>query len=105
MLDLHVHDVDFAHVLLGVPDTIHARGCRGKSGAIDHVFATYGYADGRYALLEGSWAYHAPWPFEMAITVSARRSRKPSTRRAVRAAIPRLPVVPATSQYATQPNE
>ena len=69
LLDLHVHDVDFAHYLLGIPDTVYARGRRGLSGEIDHVVATYGYADGRYACLEGSWAYHAPRPFEMAITV------------------------------------
>jgi predicted dehydrogenase len=69
LLDLHVHDVDFAQHLLGVPDTVAARGCRGPSGEIDHVFATYGYADGRYAMLEGGWMYHAPRPFEMGITV------------------------------------
>jgi predicted dehydrogenase len=69
LLDLHVHDVDFAQYLLGLPATITAVGCRGVSGQIDHSFATYSYADGRYALLEVSWAYHTPWPFEMAITV------------------------------------
>jgi predicted dehydrogenase len=69
LLDLHVHDVDFAQHLLGLPGTIRAVGCRGVSGQIDHSFATYQYPDGRYALLEVSWAYHAPWPFEMAITV------------------------------------
>jgi predicted dehydrogenase len=68
-LDLHVHDVDFVQRLLGVPDTVSARGGRGPSGEIDHVFALYGYADGRYALLEGGWTYHTPRPFEMAITV------------------------------------
>lgn len=69
LLDLHVHDVDFAYSWLGVPETIHAGGCRGPSGEIDHIFATYGYPDGRFALLEGSWIYHAPWPFQMTITV------------------------------------
>jgi predicted dehydrogenase len=73
LLDLHVHDVDFAQHMLGAPATIHAVGCRGVSGQIDHAFATYGYSDGRYALLEVSWAYHAPWPFEMAITVCGGR--------------------------------
>lgn len=69
LLDLHVHDVDFAQHLLGVPNTIEARGSSGVSGGIDHVVATYGYSDGRYALIEGGWCFHAPWPFEMAITV------------------------------------
>ncbi|GAG14069.1 unnamed protein product, partial [marine sediment metagenome] len=69
LLDLHVHDVDFAQHLLGLPAKLTARGCRGPSGGIDHVVATYGYPDGRYAVLEGGWVYHSPWPFEMAITV------------------------------------
>jgi predicted dehydrogenase len=69
LFDLHVHDIDFAQHLLGVPTTLAAQGCRGPSGAIDHVTSTYTYADGRYALLEGSWMFSEPWPFEMAITV------------------------------------
>ena len=69
LLDLHLHDVDFVQSWLGTPATIYARGCRGPSGAIDHVIATYGYPNGSYTLLEGSWLHHSPWPFEMAITV------------------------------------
>ncbi|MFH1747877.1 MAG: Gfo/Idh/MocA family oxidoreductase [Planctomycetota bacterium] len=69
LFDLHVHDVDFIHYLLGKPATIHARGARGHSGQIDHVLATYSFIDGSYALLEGGWIYNPPWPFEMAITV------------------------------------
>jgi 1,5-anhydro-D-fructose reductase (1,5-anhydro-D-mannitol-forming) len=69
LLDLHVHDVDFAQHLLGLPAKLTARGSRGPSGAIDHVISTYAYDDGRYALLEGGWVFHAPWPFDMAITV------------------------------------
>lgn len=69
LLDLHVHDVDFAHYLLGVPDQIVARGMRGPSGEIDHVVATYTYADGRYAMLEGGWTLAAPWTFDMEVMV------------------------------------
>ncbi len=69
ILDLHVHDVDFAHYLFGIPDEISARGTTGPSGAIDHVAATYAYRDGRYVVLEGGWALAAPWPFEMSVTV------------------------------------
>ncbi|MEW6251507.1 MAG: Gfo/Idh/MocA family oxidoreductase [Planctomycetota bacterium] len=67
--DLHIHDVDFAQHLLGTPETIQARGCVGPSGGIDHVVATYTYANGAYAVLEGGWSLHAPFPFDMAITV------------------------------------
>mgnify|MGYP003729180371 CR=1 FL=1 len=69
ILDLHVHDVDFAHFLLGVPNQVYARGSIGPSGGIDHVSATYSYADGRYVALEGGWIFHGPWPFDMAVTV------------------------------------
>ena len=69
LLDLHLHDVDFAQHLLGVPDAVNAVGAPGVSGRIDHVMATYTYTDGRYALIEGGWLPHLPWPFEMAISV------------------------------------
>jgi len=69
IFDLHIHDVDFAQQLMGVPDTIRAHGSSGTSGGTDHVFATYGYADGRYALVEGGWGLHLPWPFDMSIVV------------------------------------
>ena len=69
ILDMHVHDIDYAHCLLGVPDNIHARGHKGPSGGIDQVTATWGYADGRYAIVEGGWLFQAPWPFEMQILV------------------------------------
>jgi predicted dehydrogenase len=90
LLDLHVHDVDFAHYLLGVPERVAACGSTGPSGGIDHVVATYHYgpppradrhtvkpgaarAPGCYAVIEGGWMFHAPWPFEMAITVVGER--------------------------------
>ena len=73
LLDLHVHDVDFAHYALGVPDAIHARGTRGPSGEYDHVVATWGYADGRYVSIEGGWMLAAPWSFEMEIVVHGER--------------------------------
>lgn len=73
LLDLHVHDVDYAHFLLGVPKTIVARGTRGASGGIDHVVATYSYPDGRYAVIEGGWALAAPWSFDMEIMVHGER--------------------------------
>ncbi len=69
ILDMHVHDIDYARCLLGVPDNIHARGHVGPSGGIDQVTATWGYTDGRYVIVEGGWLYRAPWPFEMQILV------------------------------------
>jgi predicted dehydrogenase len=72
-LDLHVHDVDFAHTLLGVPTALWARGMRGPSGEYDHVVAVWSYPDGRYVLLEGGWVLAAPWTFDMEITIHGER--------------------------------
>ncbi len=73
LFDLHLHDVDFAASLLGLPDRIQACGGVGPSGGIDHVSAAWRYADGRYAILEGGFVFHPPWPFEMAVTVHGTR--------------------------------
>jgi 1,5-anhydro-D-fructose reductase (1,5-anhydro-D-mannitol-forming) len=73
LLDLHVHDLDFVQHLLGVPDAIHAHGVIGQPDIIDLVTATWRYADGCYACIEGGWAFTPPWPFEMAITVHGDR--------------------------------
>jgi len=69
LLDLHVHDIDFAHYLLGVPATIYARGAVGPSNGIDHVVALYSYDDGRFAVLEGGWWRAPTCPFDMEILV------------------------------------
>ncbi len=69
LLDLHVHDIDFAQHLFGVPDTVFARGMIDTGGGIGHVAATYGYSDGRYVQLDGGWAFGAPYAFEMGLTV------------------------------------
>ncbi|MEW6250411.1 MAG: Gfo/Idh/MocA family oxidoreductase [Planctomycetota bacterium] len=68
LLDLHVHDIDFAHYLLGLPETIAARGVQSATGAVDHVVATCGYPGGAYAILEGGWLPQ-PWPFDMSFTI------------------------------------
>jgi|YNPNPStandDraft_1061719.scaffolds.fasta_scaffold31478_2 1,5-anhydro-D-fructose reductase (1,5-anhydro-D-mannitol-forming) len=73
LLDLHIHDVDFVHYMLGMPEAVYARGLQNAAGGIDHVVATYRYADGCYAALEGGWTFTPPWPFEMAITVHGER--------------------------------
>lgn len=69
LLDLHIHDIDFVQLLCGLPSSLAAVGSRGPSGALEHVAASYRYADGCYALLEGGWALTPPRPFEMGIVV------------------------------------
>ena len=69
ILDLHLHDVDFAHYLMGLPLAVTASGTRGPSGGIDHVSSLWDYGDERIVLLEGGWCYHGGFPFEMFINV------------------------------------
>jgi predicted dehydrogenase len=73
LMDLHVHDVDFAQYLLGIPAAIFARGTRGLSGEIDHVMATWNYPNGAYVAIEGGWVLAAPWTFDMEIAVHGER--------------------------------
>lgn len=43
LYDLHIHDVDFLHGMLGVPGRVYARGTRepGDSGGYDHVLGVW----------------------------------------------------------------
>ena len=45
--DLHIHDVDYLNYLLGLPDKIHAIGCKSEAtGFYDIIYACYDYDDG-----------------------------------------------------------
>lgn len=58
ILDLHLHDVDWAQYALGQPKAILAAGTTGRSGAIDDVTALWRYEDS-VVTLRGSWKYQA----------------------------------------------
>lgn len=73
LLDLHIHDVDYAHSLLGVPRKIAAAGRIDPPGGLNHVVANWTYDDGRYAAIEGGWTRTPNVPFEMALVVHAER--------------------------------
>ena len=56
LFDLHIHDLDYALMLLGEPAAIRARGQIGPSGGYDHVAASLDYGpDGPVAEIEGGW--------------------------------------------------
>ncbi|MCG3178454.1 MAG: Inositol 2-dehydrogenase/D-chiro-inositol 3-dehydrogenase [Phycisphaerae bacterium] len=67
--DLHVHDVDYANYLAGVPTHVSAVGYKGESGGFDHVTATLVYPKGVVATVRGGWTYPDKWSFEMAFTI------------------------------------
>jgi predicted dehydrogenase len=65
VLDMHVHDTDYIHFLLGAPKSVNSW------GTIDHrgpsqVFTTMQYANGTVAHLEGGWNLPNYTPFKMA---------------------------------------
>ena len=64
LLDLHVHDVDFAIRAFGPPDAVHA------FGDVDHLTAEFRYERGpAHVALEAGWDHSPGWPFRMGYTV------------------------------------
>ena len=61
--DLHIHDTDFVHHLLGQPKAVTSVGTKDPSGW-NHIFTTYHF--GNVAVTaEGGWNYPAKWGFQM----------------------------------------
>ncbi len=71
LLDLHIHDVDFARYLFGRPKTVTAFGLRGfrTDSGLDQVVARFEYVDGPLVTLEGGWAPAKGTPFEMSFQI------------------------------------
>lgn len=65
ILDLHIHDADFAMYLCGKPKKVWAWGQKGPSKAIDVVHAGYECPGGVHVNVVGGWIYHNPFPFNM----------------------------------------
>jgi len=63
-LDLHIHDTDFVHHLLGKPEAVTSVGTKDKTGW-SHIFTTYHYKNVAVTA-EGGWNYPANWGFQMA---------------------------------------
>ena len=62
--DLHIHDVDYVHSLLGLPDRVQATGrATGATGGLDAVHALYDYDGGPQVHIVGGWSM-AQIPFQ-----------------------------------------
>jgi len=62
--DLHIHDVDYVHSLLGLPDRVVATGrATGATGGLDAVHALYEYEGGPQVHIVGGWSV-AQIPFQ-----------------------------------------
>jgi predicted dehydrogenase len=68
LLDLHIHDVDYALYVLGKPKAVYAQGYPRKGGAVDRVYASWDYGDDRVVQVEGSWDMQPGWAFNMGFT-------------------------------------
>lgn len=62
LLDLHLHDTDTVHYILGVPVAVTTRGITRPSGGIDEMVSFYEYADGALVAGEASWC-RPGWSF------------------------------------------
>jgi len=57
IVDLHIHDVDYVHALLGMPDTVQATGRVSQAtGSYDAVHALYHYVDGPQVHIHAGWS-------------------------------------------------
>lgn len=63
-LDLHIHDTDFVHHLLGKPEAVTSVGTKNTTGW-SHIFTTYHFKDVA-VIAEGGWNYPVNWGFQMA---------------------------------------
>jgi predicted dehydrogenase len=68
VLDLHVHDVDYALYLLGKPDAIHARTYQRANGSADRVHALWHYKGGPIVDVQGAWDLPSGFLFNMGFT-------------------------------------
>jgi predicted dehydrogenase len=65
VLDMHIHDTDFIHYLLGTPSSIHSWGTVDHRGP-SQAFTTMTFPKGAIAHLEGGWNFPNHTPFKMA---------------------------------------
>jgi len=65
VLDMHIHDTDFALFLLGTPKSVNSWGTVDERGA-SQAFTTMTFASGAVVHLEGGWNLPTNTPFKMA---------------------------------------
>ncbi|NPV54499.1 MAG: Gfo/Idh/MocA family oxidoreductase [Firmicutes bacterium] len=63
VVDLLIHDIDYANWLLGKPVSVYARGLKSETGGYDHILLTVSYAGGGVATLEGGRMMPSNFPF------------------------------------------
>ncbi len=69
VLDLHIHDLDFANWVCGKPEKVFSQGTKGPCGGWDHAFTTVSYRSGVIAHVEGGWLMQGDFPFTMGFCI------------------------------------
>jgi len=64
-LDLHIHDVDMAIFLFGLPSRLRSEGIFEESGNISHISSLYHYTDGLIVNSTGGWICASGFGFNM----------------------------------------
>jgi predicted dehydrogenase len=70
VLDLLIHDIDFALMLFGMPESISATGYEDLALGIDVIHATLHYRDAFNCVITGGWHHKKAYPFAMEYTVA-----------------------------------
>jgi predicted dehydrogenase len=71
VFDLLIHDVDFALMLFGMPESVSATGHEDLALGIDLIYSTLHYRDGFNCVIAGGWHHKKAFPFSMDYTVTA----------------------------------
>jgi len=71
--DLHIHDADYIHYLLGMPKYVSSRGVEDEHG-IGEVITRYGYDGDAVVYAEGGWYYPPTFSFRMSFVVRMERA-------------------------------
>lgn len=74
LFDLHIHDIDFVHYLLGKVESVYAVGTKNRYGAWDHVMTTLTFNNGSKAFVEASQRMPKGYPFTMSFRAQTSHS-------------------------------
>ena len=74
ILDLHIHDVDYALYLLGKPESVSAVGYERIPNSIDRVYAAWRYPNGPLAQIEAAGDLPTGFGFNMGMTAVFERA-------------------------------
>jgi predicted dehydrogenase len=69
-LDLHLHDTDFIHYLLGPPRAVSSCGYTKTTDGIDHIVTRYLYDEVPVVVAEGAWCLADGYGFTMSYMVN-----------------------------------